>query len=256
MSERTLRRHFDRLLSNSLSPIQLLAPKQIFLKLDAQYISNTSCIILGKTDKEVIYWKSFDRESFLNYLTVLKDVRKLGYNVLGVTSDWHGSLVSAIKYLYPNIPHQRCLIHTQRRCSSLLTLHPKTQAGKDLREILSFLNHIVNEYEAHIWITWLNRWEARYTSMIKERTHGQKDDGTNTWWYTHKNLRKAFRTLESSIDNIFLYLKFEGLDKDTNGLESEFSHLKQKISMHRGLKLERKLSAIYWYIYFVKQRRN
>jgi hypothetical protein len=57
------------------------------------------------------------------------------------------------------------------------------------------------------------------------------------------------------MDNLFMYLESEGLEKDTNGLESEFSHLKQKINAHRGLKRTRKWSAIYWYIHLVNQRR-
>ena len=62
--------------------------------------------------------------------------------------------------------------------------------------------------------------------------------------------------ISSSINHLFCYLDDNNLDKDTNGIESEFSHLKQKINMHRGLKRRRKIAVIYWYIFFVNQRRN
>ena len=189
-------------------------------------------------------------------MIVITEIVNLGYEILGVTSDWHGSIVSAVKWIYPEIPHQRCLVHTQRRCESLLTKNPKTIAGIELKEIVKLLNKISSEYEAQIWIKWLSRWEERYSDMIKERSYSKKSDGSKTWWYTHKNLRAAFRTLKSSLNNLFLYLDYDGLEKDTNGLESEFSHLKQKISMHRGLKKVRKISAIYWYFYFKNQRQN
>lgn len=181
----------------------------------------------------------------------------MNYTIKGITSDWHGSIVGAVKYVFQReIPHQRCLVHTQRRCQSLLTSKPKTEAGKRLLEIVKHLNKITSEYEATIWLKWLRVWEESYGEFASERSYGLKEDGSRTWWYTHKNLRSAFRTLKSSQKHLFLYLKYEDLDKDTNGLESEFSHLKQKISMHRGLKKTRKLAAIYWYIFFANQRRN
>lgn len=101
-----------------------------------------------------------------------------------------------------------------------------------------------------MWLNRLSFWERDFGELVKERTYGVKEDGRKTWWYTHKNLRRAYRSLKGSIDHLFLYLDYEGLEKDTNGLEGEFSHLKQKINMHRGLARNRKISATYWYCYF------
>lgn len=229
----------------------------MYIKIDAQYYSNTDCIILAKWGRNLIYWQHFPRETFQAYLTVFSRLRKLGYKVSGITSDWHGSIVGAVKYTYStNIPHQRCLVHTQRRCESLLTRNPKTIAGKQLLELVRFLNRISNHYEKEIWIRWFERLSERHCNFIKERTQGFKEDGTRTWWYTHKNVRAAFRALSSSIDHLFLYLEYKNLDKDTNGLEAEFSHLKQKINSHRGLKRKRKTAAIYWYLYLANCRRS
>lgn len=210
-----------------------------------------------KTGRNLIYWRHFDNgEKFQNYLKVFIDISELGYEVIGVTSDWHGSIVGAVKYLYPSIPHQRCLVHTQRRCEDLLTKKPKTEAGIELLTIVKLLNMATSHDEANIWRMWLSRWEDRYGLFIKERTYGYKDDGTPTWWYTHKNLRSAYRCLSISLSHLFLYLDYEGLDKDTNGLEAEFSHLSQKIGMHRGLKRHRRVAAYYWYVYFKNLERS
>lgn len=213
-------------------------------------------MIVVKVEKEIIYWGYFVREAFQSYLVVLTELKELNYEVEGVTSDWHGSLVSAVKYMLPGIPHQRCLVHTQRRCQGLLTRKPKTEAGVELKEIVRQINKITTKYEANIWFKWLERWEERYSELIKERSYGKKKDGRKTWWYTHRNLRRAFKTLKSSEEHLFVYLSYENLDKDTNGLESEFSHLKQKIGMHRGLRKTRKLAAISWYFYLLNQSRN
>ena len=257
VTSRTLSKHFDHLLQSPPRPRRRETRTEVFIKTDAQYLSHYDCIILVKEERELIYWQHFQRETFQAYLIVFSHLQELGYDVIGVTSDWHGSIVGAVKHMYgDNIPHQRCLVHIQRRCQSLLTKNPKSEAGKQLLELVKFLNKISNKYEKQIWIKWFEGLEERHGDFITERTYGVKEDGSKTWWYTHKNVRAAYRSIRSSIDHLFLYLEHENLDKDTNGIESEFSHLKQKINVHRGLKLKRKIAAIYWYFYFVNQRRN
>jgi hypothetical protein len=212
---------------------------------------------LYKGGRNLIYWNFVLRETFAHYAYDLARITKLGYKIIGVTSDWHKSLVGAVAYLFGGkIPHQRCLVHTQRLCQSLLTQKPKTEAGINLLQIVRDLNFIRSHYEAQLWLNRLAFWERDYGYLTKERTYGLKEDGGITWWYTHKNLRRAFRTLKTTLNHLFLYLDHEGLEKDTNGLESEFSHLKQKISMHRGLKRERKVKAIYWFCHLKSSERK
>ena len=236
-------------------PKRALKRTTVYIKIDAQYYRN-KCIILIKANGKLIFWNFAKRETLKSYVKSFKELKNLNYKVIGVTSDWHGSIISAVKQSFKGIPHQRCLVHTQRRCQSLITRKPKTKQGKQLLEIVRLLNKVTNHYEKNIWIKWLNRWEERNIDFIKQKTHGFKEDGSKTWWYTHKNLRGAFRTLKSSQNNLFLYLEYEDMDKDTNGIESEFSHLKQKVNMHRGLRIKQKLAVIAWYISLVNFRRK
>lgn len=203
-----------------------------------------------RAGNKIIYWQFSQREYFDVYVAGLCWLMKSGYFIQGITSDWHGSIVAAVQSILPNIPHQRCLVHTQRLCQTLLTQQPKTEAGQMLLRIVKSLNIIKNQYEVRIWENWLALWEKRYGDFIKNRTFGTKDDGGRTWWYTHKNLRRAFRTLRLSQAHLFFYLDHAGLDKDTNGLEANFSHLKQKLRVHRGLKRRKQIAFISWYLYF------
>lgn len=154
------------------------------------------------------------------------------------------------------IPHQHCLVHLQRSCQSLLTKKPKTEAGKQLLELVLFLNKINNYYRKNIWLKWFERLEKRHASLVKERTYFKNEQGRITWWYTHRSLRRAFRTVRKSINNLFLYLDYPKLSKDNNGLEGEFSHLKTKLSIHRGLKRKRKVGFVKWYLYFKSISKN
>lgn len=227
-----------------------LHTKPIWLQVDATYFGDWGCVIVYKAGKDILYWQFSKREYYDVYISGLQRLMRRGYSLRGVTSDWHGSIVSAVQTVLPTIPHQRCLVHTQRLCQALITTRPKTEAGRMLLRIVRELNSIHNHYEARIWIKWLQIWNRRYDSLIKERTHGLKGDGSRTWWYTHKYLRRAFRSLYQSQAHLFLYLDNEELQKDTNRLEAEFTHLKGKMAAHRGLHHKRREAYISWYLFF------
>lgn len=247
---RTLLRHFDFFLKQTPPYSIPKNPTAIWLKVDATHLGKWGCVMVYRADDKILYWQFAQRENYVTYYSGLRWLSKAGYIICGVTSDWHGSIVAAVEFVVPNSPHQRCLVHTQRLTQSLLTQNPKTEAGQTLLDLIHFLNKLKSHYEARIWLLWLNRWKKRYEHLTKQRSYAIKDDGTRTWWYTHKNVRRAFRTLWLTQKHLFLYLDYVGLDKDTNGLEANFAYLKEKLFVHRGLKRKRQLLFISWYLYF------
>lgn len=253
---RTLRRFICSQLDNPPSPQMPANPMTVYLKIDGTYFKRWGCVLAYKADGEIIYWDCVEREGYFEYLKNLVEIKRMGYAILGVTSDKHKSLTSAVKTLLPNIPHQYCLVHIQRRCQGLLTQNPKTQAGRDLLELVCFLNQINDYDQKEIWLAWFERFEKRYLTFINQRTYAKTNEGKHTWWYTHANLRKAYRHISSSILNMFLYLDFPKLPKDTNGLEVEFNHLKDKLRGHWGLKRERRLNLVCWYFHFKQLNKN
>lgn len=204
-----------------------------------------------KAGKRIIFWDFVLRENYCFYFHNLNQIIELGYVIKGVTSDRNGGLVSALESVLPaDIPHQHCLVHLQRFCQSLLTKNPKTEAGKQLLALVRLLNKIHSHYEKNIWLKWFERLLKRYQELVRERSYFRNEEGKLTWWYTHRNLRRSFRTIERSKNNLFLYLDYPQLPKDNNGLEGEFSHLKTKLRIHRGLKRKRKINFVKWYLYF------
>lgn len=231
---------------------KLKIKQEVYLKIDGTYFKRWSCSLVYKAGQRIIFDSFTVRENYASYLLDLIKIIELGYEIKGVTSDGVTSLKSALRTLFENkenpIPHQRCLVHLQRDCQALLTKKPETQAGVELLEIVKQINNIKNHYEKNIWIKWFERFEERNKEVLNQRTYQEKE-GKQTWWYTHKNLRRAYKTIKNSLPNLFLYLDYPNLPKDTNGLESEFSHLKRKLSLHRGLKRERKINFVKWYFY-------
>lgn len=166
-------------------------------------------------------------------------------------SDWKGSIVAAVreiafKYFNGSLPHQRCLVHTQLQCQTFLTKRPKTEAGKNLLELVHLLNQVETFYHRNILFRWLQRFEKRFISVIKERTYSEDK---KSWWYTHKYLRRTYLILKNNWDHLFVYLDYPFLIKDTNGLEGIFSQLDNKLGRHRGLSKENRGNFLYWFFY-------
>ncbi len=244
LSSKTLIRNFHSFLDLPPNPPKLNTPKHINLKVDATYFGKSGCCIVFKENKNIIYWLYVNRENYLNYTISLSNLIQLGYIVDSITSDKHQSLLAVVRKYLPNTPHQLCLVHIQRRCQTLLTQNPSSQAGYDLLKLVKFINQINNHYEQQIFLKWSDHYKLKYKDFLNHKTYSTKPNGNKTWWFTHRNTRKAFIHLKSSTPNMFFYLDNNDIPKDTNGLEAEFTHLKQKLISHRGLTRNRQINSV------------
>lgn len=55
------------------------------------------------------------------------------------------------------------------------------------------------------------------------------------------------------LPHLFCYLNDIEIPYSSNQIESYFSHLKEKLTLHRGLKFDKKKNFIKWYIHFKNQ---
>ena len=222
-----------------------------WLMVDADWFGRERCLLLYKDHPSgrVLLWRLADREYKILIYQDLAFLVSQGYPLRGITSDWKGSIVAAVDELAlrlrKNLPHQRCLVHVQLSAQRFLTKNPKTEPGKQLLEMAQLLNSVKSEYEQNIWLRWLERWGERHQAFTKERTYSEDKDH---WWYTHKNARRVFRSINKDKEPLFAYLR-SSLPKDTNGLEGVFSQLDAKLARHRGLNQEKKEALIAWFFF-------
>lgn len=237
------------------------------LSIDADYFGRSNCLVVYRdypSGVNVFYrWAQgeFKNEILADLCFLVEN----GYPLKGAVSDWKRAIVSAVKTVSQEqahalsldrpLPHQRCLVHVQLTCQSWLTQKPKTKAGQNLLQLIHLLNKVNSHNEKKILNLWLKRFEKRYGGFVRERTYSDDEQGKKIWWYTHKYLRRAFVLLKRNWKNLFLYLDYPYLSKDTNGLEGFFSQLDSSINRHRGLKRERLPHFLYWYL-FLKQFPN
>jgi len=208
------------------------------------------------TNGENLWWSYHKSESYEAYhQDLLKLSRLLGDNHLpsGAISDWNGGGVAGVASHFGPIPHQRCLIHVLRTLKRLLPKNSPIIETRKLRSIVKEIIHLKDEIDVWNWQSKLIDWEMAYGHLLKIKT--KSENTKKKWWYTHGNLRRAWRLLTKDQDHFFVYLDYPLIPKDNNSLEGVNSQLKQKLGDHRGMKLPQQVAFAFWYFTFSRVKK-
>jgi len=206
----------------------------------------------------VVYWDpDLIRVQWWRYSTgervfeIVEDLRKLkeaGIVCSSITSDGGPGIIKAVRCVYPDTPHQRCVVHVQRDVRRFVTRRPRLDAGKELSPLIPRLSNIKTHKEKDLWIKDFENWSRRWEEFLKRRSSGYTDDGQPISWYTHKQLKRADALIRNAIPNLFHYLDDSNIQRTSNGLEGRFSSFKQHYRQHRGLSKRRREGYIAWYL--------
>lgn len=244
----------------SRSVWQILPPKPLssswVLGIDGKWLRRNGVLLIYRniTSGENLLWSFHPSESYVALYTDLEALTGLpGFcRPVGVVSDWKGSIVSGVAAYLGNIPHQRCLTHVQRIAERLLPRHSPFPATLTLRKIAQGLINVSNELEKYIWQMELADWQAHYAFMLTERTNNPV--AKHRWWYTHGNVRRAWRLLTKDQEPFFVHLKQPLIPSSNNSLEGTISQMSNKLSDHRGMKTLQQVSFLFWYLTFTRTK--
>lgn len=144
-----------------------------------------------------------------------------------------------IREVFSNFVVQICQYHQQQIVVRYLTAKPKTEAGQELKLIVGLLTKI----DENLFTEALKNWHEKWGGFLKERTY--KEDGKH-WWYSHKRIRAAYRSLVTNLPYLFSYQRHPELNipNTNNSLEGYFSKLKRLLNNHNGLKRWRRYRFI------------
>jgi hypothetical protein len=246
-SVRTLKRYFHEYLKEP--PVLKVYPSQcVNLLIDGTYFRDDLCLIVYRdhTVKFTQLYRLSNGEWYEELKEDLQNLLILGVQIESITCDGHKALLKAIKKVCKHVTTQRCLVHIQRMCLLWLRQRPKTEAGIELRRIVSRLHLITTALQRDYWIVSMVRWYERYESFINEKSYHTL---TSRYWYKHKYVRRSFMVIKKALPDMFHYLDNHRIPKSTNGLESFFGHLKGHINIHRGLTLQHRKNFIKWYLH-------
>lgn len=174
-------------------------------------------------------------ETIAEYVSGVEELRALGWNVVGIVCDARRGLVNA----FPGIPVQMCQFHQIMIVLRYITRKPKLEAGKELKELILMLTKTDEASFRH----WLVLWHRRWKEFLDEKTI---DDITKRWHFTHKRLRSAYRSIETNLPWLFTFQNHPELciPNTTNSIEGSFTHIKKKVGVHPGLRIDRKQKLI------------
>lgn len=193
------------------------------------------CVFRSPLLRGNIWWNEVEREIMANYYYGRKILEAKGWRFTAAVVDGRRGLTTVFK----DIPVQICQFHQMKNVTKYLTRRPETLAGQELRSIMLTLSKS-NEKE---FTNLLDDWYRQWKNFITEKTYVL---GSKHWYYTHKNVRGAYKSLERNLSYLFTYQKHPELaiPNTTNSLDGMFTQLKAKLAIHRGLRKDRRFKVI------------
>ena len=248
-SKRTLQNLFYDYLER-IPEHKVVNREQVHLIVDGTYFSNDICLVVYRDNdiKQTMLYRITNDELTDEIIEDFKNLIKVGFSIESITCDGHKSTLKSIKKVFKNrVIVQRCVVHVERQCRIWITKNPKSQAGQELLKIAKQISQIKTLEHKYIWLRSLYDWDLKHKVFIQEKS---RVDGR----YTHTFLRKARRMLINAFSDMFHYIDNPDIPKSTNALESFFGHLKDNLSIHRGLSIKHRKAFIQWYLYFKNER--
>lgn len=168
-------------------------------------------------------------------------LKSQGLNPGFITTDGEQSITRAIRLVWPGATLQRCLYHIQREGMRWLRTSPKTEAGKQLRILLSQINRINNITERDAFIERYTEWLKTYQDYVRSLPRTT---------IAYKDLQRTMVLINNALPDMFHFVEDRNIYSTTNPLEGFHSRLKTDYQRHRGLSKAHRIQYIHWYCYF------
>ena len=193
------------------------------------------CVFRAPHLKKNIWWTEVDREIMATYYYGRKILEDKGWIFTAVVVDGRRGMTTVFK----DIPVQVCQFHQMKTVTKYLTRRPETQAGQELRAAMLCLPKSNEKEFAKLLAEWKKNWNKCLTDKTSIL-------GTRRWYYTYKKIRSAYLSLERNLPFLFTYQKYPELHipNTTNSLDGSFTHLKDKVNIHHGLRKDRRYKMI------------
>lgn len=235
---KTIRKYFDEHypvtgeVSSDDDPVSIV--------MDATFFKHGDGIIVARANGRNLHWFPIATEKVEHYARCLDTLEAAGFQFASFTIDGRRGVRTLLQKRYPEVPVQHCQYHQLQTITQKLTQHPKLPAGKELRAIALTLSHTTREE----FTAALNDWYDRWGEFLKERTYSE--ERKRKWRYTHERLRSAYFSLQRNLPWLFTCQDFPELNipNTTNSCDGSFSHWKNKVKLHRGIRRGRKKKMI------------
>ena len=227
----------------------------IYLLIDGTYYSDDHCLIIYRAEnlRRTIFYRFATHEDDDEIASDLLNIRDLGYEVIGITTDGGDNIIRAVQYVFPHVPRQRCVVHVQRECLASITQRPRSPEARMFRNLVQQLSIVYTNNDKLWWLSRYSRWTEDNLEYVFQKgvvSYSKQE------YYVHNDLRKAYIHLKRALPNLFTYIDHPGVPKTTNALEAFFGHIKDQIRLHRGLAETRIDNFIKWFLFFNDEKKK
>lgn len=125
-----------------------------------------------------------------------------------------------------------CQFHQVAIIRRYITINPKLEAGKELKQLVKLLTKNDKESFIDLFNDWLSRWDT----FLKKRRLVPESGKSR---FVHKRLGRAYLSIKN-LPYLFEYLKYISLNipNTNNKLEGTFTELKNKLRNQNALSKE------------------
>lgn len=251
-SERTLKRYFHQQLPRC-PQWQIQRRERVNLLIDGTYFTNKVCLVLYRDShiKMTVLYRLTKGEVLCELKEDLRNIRSIGIQIESVTCDGGANILRAVREVCPEAVLQRCTFHIAHRIQTWLTKRPKSEAARELLEIVRYLNSIETNDDAQLWMRAFIDWYRKHQTFINEKSY---DDRTGRWWYKHRLLHRSASHILRALPNMFAFTRYDRIPKTSNSIEAFFGHLKDHLRLHRGLSKKHFQEFVKWYLFLQSNR--
>jgi len=232
LSLKTIQKKLDEY--EFINPI--IMPREIILLMDTTYFWEFWIMAFkDHKSKKIINYKIVKNETNDDYKAWVKELQTQWWTIKAIVCDGKKWLLT----WFPDIPTQMCHFHQVAIIRRYITKKPKLEANKALK----WITELLPRTDKDTFTYYLELYAEIYKDFLSEREKWSDWK----WHYIHRKTRSAYRSLKNNLQYLFTwYDYYETIDipNTTNWLEWLFWHVKAKVSLHRGLKKERKIKLI------------
>ena len=215
---------------------------------DGIYIARKACVLICCDEKHVLGWYLCRYEHSGAWEALMSRIAEPKV----VVSDGGSGFEKALKRKWRSAKHQRCIYHVFCQVRRYTTSKPKTDAGQKLYLLAKELLKLNSLKDSSKWEDDFLDWISEYKEFLSQMTY----DENGNYRPTHERLLKAERSLLKLIkqNTLFTYLDEElaelGIPSTNNMIEGGVnSQLRAMLREHRGMSVERRLKAVFWWCY-------
>lgn len=185
-SERTLKRYFYEQLPRC--PVwHIQRREKVNLLIDGTYFPNKVCLVLYRDTniRMTPFYRLTDGERLHELREDLQNIKNTGIEIESVTCDGAANILKAVREVCPEAVLQRCTVHIAREIELWLTRKPKSEAGRELLELVRLLGRVETKEEAQLWTRAFSTGiaDTKHLSTRKRSMNRPDTGGTRTRCY-------------------------------------------------------------------------